>query len=97
VTIQLQAIHLGDNYTVTFENVYNIIFHHNNASLFGGAIYGELKQANQSKILSTNTGIDFSNNTALVGDDVYIHIHVSCDETCLNSSMVGHTIIHLIT
>ena len=36
-----------------------------------GVIYGELKQTNQSKILSTTTSVDFSNNTALEGDTLY--------------------------
>ena len=30
----------------------------------------------------------------MVGDGVCIHIHASCDETCLNSSMVGLNLKH---
>ena len=86
------AIYLGDNDTLTFQS--EIMFHHNSASLFGGAIYGELKQTNQTKILSATTSIEFSNNTALVGGDVYMHIQPSCDEVCLNSSIVGLNVTH---
>jgi len=88
------AINLVNNFTVLFENISDVVFHNNYASLFGGAIYGELKQTNQSKISSKSTGIQFNNNTALVGNDVYIHMQASCDKTCLNTSIVGLNITH---
>ena len=84
------AIYLGDNDTLTFES--EIMFHHNSASLFGGAIYGELKQTKQTKILSTS--VDFCDNAAFVGDNVYMHIQPSCDEACLRSSIVGLNVTH---
>ena len=33
-------------------------------------------------------------NTALVGKDVYMHTQTSCDEMCLNSSIVGLDLTH---
>ncbi|XP_065896052.1 probable outer membrane protein pmp20 [Dysidea avara] len=88
------AIYLNNNFTITFENKSDVIFYQNNATRFGGAIHGELKQTNRSKILSITNGVDFSNNTGLVGDDVYLHIQASCDETCLNSSIEGLKVTH---
>ncbi|XP_065914577.1 probable outer membrane protein pmp20 [Dysidea avara] len=88
------AIHLVDNFIMMFESKSFVIFNQNTATLHGGAIFGELKQTNKSKILSNTTSVEFSSNTALVGDDVYMHIQASCDEMCLNSSMVGLNVTH---
>ncbi|XP_065914553.1 putative leucine-rich repeat-containing protein DDB_G0281931 [Dysidea avara] len=79
---------------MTFESESDVIFNQNNATLYGGAFYGELKQTNQSNILSNTTSVEFSSNTALVGDDVYMHIQASCDEMCLNNSIVGLNVTH---
>ena len=87
------GIHLINNFTMTFENECDVEFYHNNASRFGGAIYGELKQTNQSKILSNSTSIDFSENTALIGDNFYVQLESSCDVTCLNN-IVGLNVTH---
>ena len=88
------AIYLKNNFIITFENESNVIFQPNgNATCYGGAIYGELKQTNQSKILSNSTSVSFSENTALVGDDMYVQLESSCDETCLNS-IVGLNVTH---
>ncbi|XP_065914541.1 probable outer membrane protein pmp20 [Dysidea avara] len=88
------AIHLVDNFIMMFESKSFVIFNQNTATLHGGAIFGELKQTNKSKILSNTTGVEFSSNTALVGDDVYVHIQASCDEMCLNNSIVGLNVTH---
>ena len=88
------AIHLVDNFIMMFESKSFVIFNQNTATLHGGAIFGELKQTNKSKILSNTTSVEFSSNTALVGDDVYVHIQASCDEMCLNNSIVGLNVTH---
>ena len=88
------AVYLENNFVLTFTNGSHITFHQNNATLHGGAIYGKLNQTNQSKLLSYNGGINFIRNTALIGDDVYVDVASSCDETCLNSSIVGVTVVH---
>ncbi|XP_065895993.1 probable outer membrane protein pmp20 [Dysidea avara] len=88
------AIYLSDNFTIIFDDESNITFYQNNATLHGGAIYGELKLNNHSKILSYITAIDFANNTAFTGQDIYMNIQPSCDETCLNSCIVGLNITH---
>jgi len=88
------GIYLDNNYSITLENKSNVIFNQNNASRHGGAIYGELAQRNHSKILSITPDADFNNNTALIGDDVYVHIQPSCDEMCLNNSVEGLQVTH---
>ena len=88
------AIYLGDNYTIIVESESDVIFHQNNAIRFGGAIYGELKQTNHSKVLMNTTSVEFSSNTSPMGDNAYMHLQASCDETCLNSSIVGLNVTH---
>ena len=87
------AIYLNDNFSMTFDNECDVMFHYNNATHYGGAIYGELKLTNKSKILSNTSSVNFNINTAFVGEDVYMHIEASCDETCLNS-IVGLNVTH---
>ena len=88
------AVYFSTNFTALFDNEIAVIFHQNNAALHGGAIYGELIENNQSKISSNFADIKFDNNTALVGDDVYMHIQPSCNEACLNNSIVGLNVTH---
>ena len=88
------AVYFSTNFTASFDNEIVVIFHQNNAILHGGAIYGELIESNQSKISSKFADIKFDNNTALVGDDVYIHVQPSCNEACLNNSIVGLNVTH---
>ena len=88
------AVYFSTNFTASFDNEIVVIFHQNSAILHGGAIYGELIENNQSKISSKFADIKFDNNTALVGDDVYMHIQPSCNEACLNNSIVGLNVTH---
>jgi len=83
------AIYFDENFSAIFNTKSNVMFHYNTAAGHGGAIYGQLKQVNDSQILANTSTINVSNNTALVGDDVYIQMQVSCDEPCLNNSIVG--------
>jgi len=87
------GIYLIGNFNTTFENDSNLIFYQNNASHLGGAIFGELKKKNQSKILLKSKSVDFSENAALVGDNVYIQMASSCDETCLDD-VIGLNTTH---
>ena len=63
------------------------MFSHNSATHHGGAIYSELISNIQSKIVINTTDIEFNNNTALIGSDVYIDIPTSCDDICLNNNI----------
>ena len=83
------AIHLSDNFTATFYDGSDIKFSNNTATGNGGAIYSELTNGFDKEITLNTTGIYFNNNTALVGDSIYIHIPSSCDEVCFNKSIVN--------
>jgi len=88
------AVYLISNFTASYENKSEVIFYQNNASLYGGAIYGELVRANESKISSNMVNINFDDNSAIIGDDVYVHIQPSCSEECLNNSIVELNVTH---
>ena len=81
------AIHLGDNFVAKFHSKSHIMFSHNSANHHGGAIYNELISNTQSKIVINTTDIEFNNNTALIGSDVYMDIPTSCDDICLNNNI----------
>ena len=40
-------------------------------------------------MLLNTTGINFTSNTAPIGDSVYLDIPASCDDNCLNRSIIG--------
>ena len=82
------GIYLGDIFTAVLHNSY-ITFAHNTADHHGGAIYAELTQNIQDKIIINTTNIYLTNNTALIGPDVYLDIPSSCDANCLNNSIIG--------
>jgi len=82
------AIHLRNNLNVKFHESTNITFYCNNATKYGGAIYVYLTQGNLSKI-TFNNETDFSKNDALISPSVYIDVQPSCNETCLNNSVLG--------
>ena len=83
------AIHISDNFTAIFQDNSKITMFHNTADRYGGAIYAELTHTSQNAITFTTTGINFSNNTALRGINVYVDIPTSCNDTCLQNSIVG--------
>ena len=85
------AIHLKNNFIATFHGNSSITFTHNTADRRGGAIYAELTQIPQSKVIIYTTNIYLYNNTAVAGPDVYLDIPTSCDEICLNNSVVDFT------
>ena len=83
------AIHLSNSYTAIFDNDSNISFFYNTANRYGGAIYSELLQSDENKLIFNTEKIDFNSSIALTGADVYIDIPTSCNETCLDNSIVG--------
>ena len=88
------AIFLSSSFTATFKDMAYVVFLCNTAKQFGGAIYGELKSSTVTEVFSHTTDVLFHNNTALLGPDVYMHIQRSCDNTCLNNSIVGLNVTH---
>ena len=89
------AMHLSNSFTVIFQEGCEVGFYHNSAYLLGGAIYGELNEGVYTKLQSGKTSdIVFQNNSAPVGQDTYMHIMASCNETCLNNSVVGLPVSH---
>ncbi|XP_065895934.1 uncharacterized protein [Dysidea avara] len=83
------AIHISDNFTAIFQDNSHIILFLNTADRSGGAIYAELTHGSQSTITFETTEINFLNNTALRGSNVYVDISTSCNDTCLQNSIVS--------
>ena len=84
------AIHISDNSSALFQGNSNIKFSLNTADRYGGAIYVELAtHSSQNVITFTKTGITFLDNTALRGSDIYVDIPTSCNDTCLQNSIVS--------
>ncbi|XP_065908921.1 uncharacterized protein [Dysidea avara] len=83
------AMYISNNFTTTFDYGSSITFSNNIANRYGGAIYSELRDNAYSKMLLNTTGINFTGNTALIGDSVYLDIPASCDDNCLNRSIIG--------
>ena len=96
------GIYLGDQSNITFINDCNVKFSINNASDYGGAIYGKFAtEMGQSTINFNSTNIVFENNNArIAGDSVYVNLPKECKGKCLNTSILGsiNSIIkHIIT
>ncbi|XP_065894020.1 uncharacterized protein [Dysidea avara] len=83
------AIHLNSNSTAIFNNDSDINFFYNTANQYGGAIYTKLFPSDTSKLIFNTEEISFNSNAALTGSGMYIDIPTSCNETCLNSNIVG--------
>ena len=83
------GMHFSDNFTAIFDHVSSISLLNNIANRYGGAIYSELRDDVYSKMLLNTTSINFTSNTALIGDSVYLDIPTSCDDDCLHRSIVG--------
>ncbi|XP_065895382.1 uncharacterized protein [Dysidea avara] len=83
------AMHIIDDFKVIFNQGSSIKFDHNMANRYGGALYSEVNHEGLSKLRLNTTGITFTNNRALTGDSVYLDIPTSCDEACLNRTIVG--------
>ena len=86
------ALCLTSHFTLEFNS--NSTFLNNIAGYHGGAIYGEITENIKSNIFSNTCCIDFLSNSTSMGNDTYIHIDSSCDETCLNTRIVGLQVTH---
>ena len=83
------AMHLSDHFTVSISHNSHNNFSRNTANHHGGAIYCDLtKSTENNKITFNSIDIIFNSNNDLTGSDVYIDIPTSCDETCLNNSII---------
>ena len=91
------AIYIGDHSHLTFMKDTNVIFSHNRASDYGGAIYGEIIESTIN--LSNSSKISFLHNSGRTGSSVYINLPVQCNSTCLANSILGisTTDNHIIT
>jgi len=83
------AIYISDNFTVIFQDNSHISFYHNTVNRYGGAIYGKFTHSSKSTIKFKTTDIDFFENNALRGSKVYVDIPKSCDDSCLQYSIIG--------
>jgi len=89
------AIHISNHFTVIFQGNSYVTFSNNTADRYGGAIYAELihrfqiKSNMYSRIDFKTTRTKFLDNTALRGSNVYMDIPTSCNDTCLQNSIVG--------
>ena len=83
------AIHFSGQYTAMFDHDSSISLLYNFANRYGGAFYGKVNHT--SKRILNSTRIKFTNNKALFGDSAYLDIPTSCNEECLNTSIVGVT------
>ena len=83
------AMYFTGDYKATFNQGSSIKFDHNTAYRYGGALYSEVDHEGLNKLRLNTTGITFTNNRALIGDSVYLDIPTSCDEACLNRTIVG--------
>ena len=83
------AMHLSNYFIVNICNNSNITFYHNKANRHGGAIYCDLTKSVESKITFNTTKIVFEYNTDFIDSEIYVNVPTSCDETCLNNSIVN--------
>jgi len=88
------AMYLNEAFSLMITDKCYIAFDHNSASFHGGAIYGELIESTQTKIMSNTVDIDFHNNTSIIGPNFYVHVDAACNETCFNRSIAGFKVTH---
>ena len=82
------ALYLSDQFTVTFITALNITFSDNRADEYGGAIYARISQSTIT--FDNNFQIFLQRNYArLAGNSIFITVPHSCNNSCLNQSIVG--------
>ena len=54
-----------------------------------GGIYCDLTKSIESKIKFNTTDIVFDYNTDFIGSDIYMNVPTSCDEMCLDNSIIN--------
>ena len=88
------ALHLTDNIFTVFSYRSTIAFDSNIADRYGGALYAELpEEVNRTSINFTSAGIQFCNNSAPFGANIYVHVPSSCDDHCVNNSIIVGTTV----
>ena len=83
------AIHISHNFTTIFQDNSHIAFYHNIANRYGGGIYVEFTHSSQTTVTIEIIEIKFLGNAALRGSKVYADIPRSCDDICLQNSIIG--------
>jgi len=83
------GLFFSKNFSAIFDNGSSIKFDQNAAHRYGGAFYSEVNHEGLSKLKFNTTKINFIDNRALRGNSSYLDIPKSCDETCLDKSIVG--------
>ncbi|XP_065893255.1 uncharacterized protein [Dysidea avara] len=83
------AMYLSENFLAVFSHGSSIAFSNNSAERYGGTILVKLiEHVNVTNLILNTTRLDFYNNTALVGNFIYIQVPPSCDDLCVNNSIV---------
>jgi len=84
------AMHLSDHFSVNISHNSEIAFYNNTANQYGGAIYCDLMKGVENKFVFNSTkDITFNSNTDLIISDIYVDIPASCNETCINESIIN--------
>jgi len=83
------AIHISENFTAIFQDNSHIHFYRNIANRYGGAIYAEFTHSSQTAITFKTTKMNFLDNVALRGSKVYADIPTSCNDFCLQNSIIA--------
>jgi len=82
------GLYFTDKCKASFDNGSSVTFAHNTAHRYGGALYTEINHEGLSKLKLDTAEIGFTDNRALTGNSAYLDIPTSCDEACLNMSVV---------
>ena len=85
------AMHLSDNFIADISYNSHITFNHNTANRHGGAIFCDLTKGTMNKIILNTSNIVLMDNADLTSSDVYVDVPRSCDEMCLNKSIINKT------
>ena len=83
------GLYISNKFAATFDQGSTIKFINNTAHRYGGAFYSEVNHEEFSKLKFNNTKISFTDNRALYSNTFYLDIPTSCDQVCLNGSIVG--------
>ena len=84
------GLYFSNKFAATFCQGSTIKFINNTAHRYGGAFYSAVNHEGLSELKFDNyTKISFTDNRAVYGNSVYLDIPTSCDQACLNRSIVG--------
>ena len=83
------AMYLSDQFSISMFPNSHTAFHYNAVNRHGGAIYCDISENTEYKVAFNSTNIVFYKNTDLTGSDIYVSIPLSCNEMCLNNSIIN--------